>query len=130
MLHLVRRPEDDPTIIEPRTSTVPCPSPAPTAASRASRARTLFSSPASGSSGSPPSRARSPVSPLFPQGAFAPPFTSTQAGGAPTSQSQGMGYNSQFDVEGQVGLVSDLLERDVDFTGWIHDLPEGVDADA
>ncbi|GJE88149.1 hypothetical protein PsYK624_042320 [Phanerochaete sordida] len=107
------------------------PSPAPTAASRA---RTLFSSPASGSSGSPqsvPSRARSPVSPLFPHsGAFAPPFASTQAGGAPPASQSQVGYNSQFDVEGQVGMVSDLLERDVDFTGWIHDLPEGVDADA
>ncbi len=36
----------------------------------------------------------------------------------------GMGYNSQFDVEGQVGLVSDLLERDVDFDGWLRDIPE------
>lgn len=41
----------------------------------------------------------------------------------------GMGYNSQFDVEGQVGLVSDLLERDVDFDGWLKDLSE-VEADS
>jgi Wiskott-Aldrich syndrome protein len=38
------------------------------------------------------------------------------------------GYNSQFDVEGQVDRVSELLERDVDFEGWLKDLPveEGV----
>lgn len=36
----------------------------------------------------------------------------------------GMGYNSQFDVEGQVGMVSDLLEKDVDFDGWLRDIPE------
>lgn len=122
------------------------PSPAPTAASRA---RTLLSSPASGSSGSPQSvneRPRSPVSPLFPKsGDFAPPFASTQAGdpaggtfgGMAISQAYGgsalarggsgaigMGYNSQFDVEGQVGMVSDLLEKDVDFDGWLRDMPE------
>ena len=40
----------------------------------------------------------------------------------------GVGYSSQFDVEGQVGMVSDLLERDVDFDGWLRDMPE-VDAE-
>lgn len=40
----------------------------------------------------------------------------------------GMGYNSQFDLEGQIGEVSDLLERDVDFDGWLRDIPE-VDAE-
>ena len=95
----------------------------------ASRTRTLLSSPASGSSGSPqsvPSRPRSPVSPLFAHStAFAPPFASTQAGAAPMPASQPqLGYNSQFDVEGQVGMVSDLLEKDVDFDGWLRDIPE------
>ena len=35
-----------------------------------------------------------------------------------------MGYDSQFDVEGQVDRVSELLERDVDFDGWLRDIPE------
>jgi Wiskott-Aldrich syndrome protein len=35
-----------------------------------------------------------------------------------------MGYNSQYDVEGQVDRVSELLERDVDFEGWLRDVPE------
>ncbi|KAF9494379.1 hypothetical protein BDN71DRAFT_1507662 [Pleurotus eryngii] len=30
-------------------------------------------------------------------------------------------YNSQFDVEGEVDRVSELLERDVDFDGWLRD---------
>ena len=34
----------------------------------------------------------------------------------------GMGYSSQFDVEGHVEQVSELLERDVDFDGWLRDL--------
>jgi len=34
-----------------------------------------------------------------------------------------MGYDSQFDVEGQVDRVSELLERDVDFDGWLRDIP-------
>ncbi|KIP03376.1 hypothetical protein PHLGIDRAFT_130181 [Phlebiopsis gigantea 11061_1 CR5-6] len=115
-----------------------------------SRARTMLSSPASGSSDSPQSvrvRPRSPVSPLFakPGDSFMPPFVSTQAagptgggfGGIAASQPPvpgtltrgssgafGMGYNSQFDVEGQVGMVSDLLEKDVDFDGWLRDIPE------
>ncbi|KAF7791038.1 hypothetical protein EIP86_001998 [Pleurotus ostreatoroseus] len=107
--------------------------------------RTLLSSPASGSSSSSPhserSRSRSPASPLFTQNvaAFAPPFMSTQAGalnpheaalvnGRTGSGFIGVGYSSQFDVEGQVGMVSDLLERDVDFDGWLRDMPE-VDAE-
>ncbi|KAI0085912.1 hypothetical protein BDY19DRAFT_996346 [Irpex rosettiformis] len=124
------------------------PSPAPTGASRA---KTVFSSPASGSSDSPQSlskRPRSPISPLFSH-TFAPPFASTQQTGAGaggfggmgvSSQPHGiglasgnggmvgMGYNSQFDLEGQIGEVSDLLERDVDFDGWLRDIPE-VDAE-
>ena len=40
----------------------------------------------------------------------------------------GMGYNSQFDVEAQVGMVSDFLDRDVHFEEWLRDVPE-VDAE-
>ncbi|KAI0695573.1 hypothetical protein C8T65DRAFT_665013 [Cerioporus squamosus] len=122
-----------------------------------SPAKTYFSSPASGSSDSPGSvvqRARSPVSPLFTQhpSAFVPKFVSTQqpggrddpfAGGFAQTQASmmrgssgffGMGYSSQFDVEGHVEQVSELLERDVDFNGWIRDLDsegegEGEDHD-
>jgi Wiskott-Aldrich syndrome protein len=32
------------------------------------------------------------------------------------------GYDSQFDVEGQMDRVSELLERDVDFDGWLKDI--------
>ena len=39
-----------------------------------------------------------------------------------------IGYNSQFDLEGQIGMVNDLLEKDVDFDGWLRDIPE-VDAE-
>jgi len=35
----------------------------------------------------------------------------------------GGGYNSQYDVEGQVDRVSDLLEKDVDFDGWLKEMP-------
>jgi hypothetical protein len=35
----------------------------------------------------------------------------------------GIGYDSQFDIEGQVDRVSELLERDVDFDGWLRDIP-------
>ena len=40
----------------------------------------------------------------------------------------GIGYNSQFDLEDQFGMVSDLLERDVGLDGWLRDIPE-VDAE-
>ncbi|KAL7282874.1 hypothetical protein ACG7TL_002288 [Trametes sanguinea] len=110
--------------------------------------KTYFSSPASGSSDSDSAVHRSPVSPLFTQnpGAFVPAFVSSQRPGAndddpflgaqAQSQSQGrslmrgssgffgMGYNSQFDVEGQVDRVSELLERDVDYNGWLRDVDE------
>lgn len=33
----------------------------------------------------------------------------------------GMGYSSQFDVEGGVEQVSGILERDVDFEAWLRD---------
>ncbi|KAI9069441.1 hypothetical protein FKP32DRAFT_1640824 [Trametes sanguinea] len=110
--------------------------------------KTYFSSPASGSSDSDSAVHRSPVSPLFTQnpGAFVPAFVSSQRpsandddpflGARAQSQSQGrglmrgssgffgMGYNSQFDVEGQVDRVSELLERDVDYNGWLRDVDE------
>jgi hypothetical protein len=35
----------------------------------------------------------------------------------------GMGYSSQFDVERHVDRVSELLEKDVDFDGWLRDMP-------
>ncbi|KAL6308572.1 hypothetical protein BKA93DRAFT_716105, partial [Sparassis latifolia] len=114
-----------------------------------SPAKTYLSSPASGSSDSPGStlhRPRSPISPLFTQqpDVFAPALASTQrldvraglvAAGVGTHSlgrqllaggSGGFfrGYNSQFDVEGQVGRVSELLERDVDFEGWLRDVPD------
>ncbi|KAI1785636.1 hypothetical protein LXA43DRAFT_121356 [Ganoderma leucocontextum] len=36
----------------------------------------------------------------------------------------GMGYSSQFDVEGHVEQVSELLNHDVDFDGWLRDPDE------
>ncbi|CCM04541.1 uncharacterized protein FIBRA_06722 [Fibroporia radiculosa] len=117
-----------------------------------SPARTFFSSPASGSSGSSTRpKPRSPISPLFSQNpaAFAPRFTSSQhprlgpfiggqdygssqdAGGPLRRESSGifgLGYNSQFDVEGQVDRVNELLHRDVDYDGWLHDVKE-IDED-
>ena len=36
----------------------------------------------------------------------------------------GMGYSSQFDVEGHVEQVSELLSHDVDFDGWLRDPDE------
>ncbi|KAG9225707.1 hypothetical protein CCMSSC00406_0007564 [Pleurotus cornucopiae] len=38
-------------------------------------------------------------------------------------------YNSQFDVEGEVDRVSELLERDVDFDGWLRDASIKDDAE-
>jgi neural Wiskott-Aldrich syndrome protein len=35
----------------------------------------------------------------------------------------GGGYNSQYDVEGQVDRVSELLDKDVDFDGWLKEMP-------
>ena len=95
-------------------------------------------------------RSKSPVSPLLSHSLhmedFSPPFVSTQQFHAPgtslldvpnkpiglgrqdggslargSSGIFGMGYNSQFDVEAQVGEVSALLERDVDFDNWLKD---------
>ncbi|PIL33197.1 hypothetical protein GSI_04647 [Ganoderma sinense ZZ0214-1] len=36
----------------------------------------------------------------------------------------GMGYSSQFDVEGHVEQVSEILGHDVDFDGWLRDPDE------
>jgi hypothetical protein len=74
----------------------------------------------------------SPVSPMLsyaqnPSG-FLPQITSTQVGkGSPTAGRTnngifGMGYSSQFDVERHVDRVSELLEKDVDFDGWLRDV--------
>ncbi|KAG5642044.1 hypothetical protein DXG03_003742 [Asterophora parasitica] len=48
---------------------------------------------------------------------FEPPFASTQAGAG----GGWVGYNSQFDVDGKVDLVSKFIEKDVDFDGWLRD---------
>ncbi|KAG6823893.1 hypothetical protein H0H92_008695 [Tricholoma furcatifolium] len=53
---------------------------------------------------------------------FNPPFTSTQVGGKEKTLGW-MGYNSQFDVDGKVDMVSKFMEKDadVDFAGWLRD---------
>ena len=72
--------------------------------------------------------------------AFAPDFISSQLslgatdvhmggmGSIPPERGSsgffGTGYNSQLDLEGQIDRVSELLERDVDFDGWLKDIPE------
>jgi hypothetical protein len=44
------------------------------------------------------------------------------SGKAGTALSSGFGgYNSQFDVAGQVDKVDKLLEKDVDYEGWLRD---------
>jgi len=95
--------------------------------------------------------ALSPVSPLFTQnpGAFAPAFASSQHRGGGADDGGGgffstggygsghglslargssgvynLGYNSQFDVDGRVDRVSELLDRDVDYSGWLRDIPD------
>ena len=84
---------------------------------------------------------RSPLTPSglpgFTQnpGAFAPSYASGIGGGSYSykslerSGSGFLGFNSQFDVEGQVDRVSELLERDVDFDGWLKSIP-GAEGDA
>lgn len=67
-------------------------------------------------------------------GSGAPPFLGgdvndhePQAGGFLSRGGSGffaMGYSSQFDVEAQVGHVNAFLEKDVDFDGWLKDLPD------
>jgi neural Wiskott-Aldrich syndrome protein len=72
-------------------------------------------------------------------GAFAPDFVSSQISpelngvymggmslppGRGSSAMFGIGYDSQFDLEGQVDRVSELLERDVDFDVWLKDTAE------
>ncbi|KAI0062145.1 hypothetical protein BV25DRAFT_1991784 [Artomyces pyxidatus] len=105
----------------------------PSTPPQASPAKTYFSSPASGSSGSEVLRARSPVSPLFPLDfthggdVFAPQGASTQPGGGGVFGA--MGYNSQFDVEGNVDRVNELLDGDVNFGAWLRDTPMVDDED-
>ena len=53
--------------------------------------------------------------------------TAQTAGAGNSSGVFAMGYNSQFDIEGEVGRVSELLERDVDFEGWLRDVDENED---
>jgi len=67
---------------------------------------------------------------------FDPPFVSTQVnahkpGKAGAGSGSGVfggwtGYNSQFDVDGRVDLVSKFMERDVnvDYEGWLKDPSE------
>ncbi|KAG6835283.1 hypothetical protein H0H93_003142 [Arthromyces matolae] len=52
---------------------------------------------------------------------FDPPFTSTQAEGKAKAAGW-LGYNSQFDVDKNVDLVSKFMEKDVDvdFAGWLR----------
>lgn len=60
---------------------------------------------------------------LDPDDEFDPPFQSTQQGGKQHKFGGWMGYNSQFDVDGQVSQVDKLLEKDVqvDYDGWLRD---------
>lgn len=74
----------------------------------------------------------SPVGPMlsYAQNAsgFLPQLTSTQMDkgspipGRTNSGILGMGYSSQFDIERHVDRVSELLEKDVDFDGWLRDV--------
>ena len=60
----------------------------------------------------------------FSPSSFNPYATSTQHenGKAGTVLSLGFGgYNSQFDIAGQVDKVDKLLEKDVDYEGWLRD---------
>lgn len=73
----------------------------------------------------------SPVSPMLSYAqnpsVFLPQVTSTQVRKGSPSAGQtnsgifGVGYSSQFDVERHVDRVSELLEKDVDFDGWLRD---------
>lgn len=72
---------------------------------------------------------------------FIPPFTSTQRQSGDTSHPGNpapsawippvtggfLGYSSQFDVDKHVNQVNELLEKDVDFDGWLKDIPEVED---
>jgi hypothetical protein len=93
----------------------------------------------------------SPTLPVFTQNPeeFAPDFFSTQptldmhdsdplideldsSSGKPMDYDGGYmggmgGYIPQFDLEDQVDRVSELLERDVDFDGWLRDISESGD---
>ena len=97
--------------------------------------RSYFSTPDSDPADSPVKAnllLESPVSPMLSYAqnpsAFLPQITSTQVRkGSPTPglTNNGifrMGYSSQFDVERHVDRVSELLEKDVDFDGWLRDV--------
>ncbi|KIK93564.1 hypothetical protein PAXRUDRAFT_828839 [Paxillus rubicundulus Ve08.2h10] len=104
--------------------------------------KSFFSTPNSNHSNSPISNhnllLHSPVSPMlsFAQNpnVFLPQYTSTQLGQNPPRHTNsgilGMGFNSQFDVEKHVDRVSEWLEKDIDFDGWLRDAPsvEGIEA--
>lgn len=97
--------------------------------------KSYFSAPDSDSADSPLKAnllLESPVSPMLsyaqnPSG-FLPQIASTQIGKvSPTADRTsngifGVGYSSQFDVERHVDRVSELLEKDVDFDGWLRDM--------
>ena len=96
--------------------------------------RSYFSAPDSDPADSPVTGnllLESPVSPMlsYAQNAsiFLPQITSTQVRkgspipGGTSNGILGLGYSSQFDVERHVDHVSELLERDVDFNGWLRD---------
>lgn len=53
---------------------------------------------------------------------------SQNSAGTTTGGALGIGYNSQFDVESQIGHVADFLEKDVDYAGWLRDVPEEEEA--
>ena len=57
----------------------------------------------------------------YPQEGLSSPFLG-ENGKAGAALSLGFGgYNSQFDVAGQVDKVDKLLEKDVDYAGWLRD---------
>lgn len=122
-------PVEDILIVESQSESSSRPHPAQ---ENPSPVKSYFSTPGSGLSNSPASThnllLHSPVSPMlsFAQNpnAFLPQYTSTQAGGGSRRTGMsGIGYSSQFDVERHVDRVSELLEKDVDFDGWLRDVP-------
>jgi len=124
-----RPPLEDILIVESQSEPSSRPHPAQ---ENPSPVKSYFSTPGSGSPASTHNLLlHSPVSPMlsFAQNpdAFLPQYTSTQAGGSRrivmNSGAFGIGYSSQFDVERHVDRVSELLEKDVDFDGWLRDVP-------
>ncbi|KAG2131253.1 uncharacterized protein EDB93DRAFT_1178693 [Suillus bovinus] len=129
------------TNLGPSLQNIICPESEP-AKENPSSVKSYFSTPGSGSSDSPTSNhnllLHSPVSPMrsFAQNpnAFLPQFTSTQTRGSCHNGMSGSvlggGYRSQFDVERHVDRVSELLEKDVDFGGWLRDVPSVEELEA